>query len=86
MRQTSLDSYFYMLWDGTLGERQAMVLTFISNFPKCTDQEIAKGLGFKDPNAVRPRRKELLDQGYIIECGTKICNITGRRSTIWKVK
>lgn len=86
MRQTSLDSYFALLWDGTLGERQSLVLYYIVNHPGSTDREIAEELGFKDPNSIRPRRKELLDKGLIENCGIKKCSVTGRAALAWRSK
>jgi len=83
IQQTSLDAYFQLLTSGTLHPRNQMVLEFIGLNPYMTDMEITKGLGFNDPNQVRPRRKELLDAGHIVDAGTRKCTITGRMAHIW---
>lgn len=50
-----------------------------------TDREIARSLGFGDPNKVRPRRFELMEASLIIEAGTKICSVTERTALMWKI-
>ena len=83
IRQTSLNAYFKLLTSGELHPRNQMVLEYIYINPYSTDMEITKGLGFNDPNQVRPRRKELLDDGHIVDAGTRKCTITGRMAHIW---
>jgi hypothetical protein len=84
MRDTSLDAY-HTLED--LGQRQWQVyhaiqqLWFKQGGP--TDREIARYLGYSDPNKVRPRRKELLDAGLIVEGGKRVCSVSGIVAYTW---
>lgn len=50
-----------------------------------TDRELAKDLGFSDPNNVRPRRHELMEAGLIIEAAKRKCTISGRTALTWIV-
>ena len=60
-----------------LGERAKTVLKAYGKHPEWTDFMIAKmELGFDDPNKVRPRRKELEDDGYVACRGKRICEVT----------
>jgi hypothetical protein len=45
---------------------------------KFTDRGIAVLLGFADINMVRPRLSELIDFGYLRECGKTKDMVTGR--------
>jgi len=49
-------------------------------------QSIARGMGFLDPNKVRPRRKELLDMGLVVESGKRVCEFTGKLCYVWDVE
>lgn len=51
-----------------------------------TDQEIAKKLGFSDPNKVRPRRNELVKAGFLVNFGKKKCKITGKMAIFWDLR
>lgn len=79
MRSTSLDAYTEIKPE--LGDRQKMVFDAIVKLGCPTDLEIMRYLGFKDPNKVRPRRKELLNQGRITECEKRTCSVSGM--TVW---
>lgn len=83
--ETSIDVYTEIIDEGLVGERQIIVLDYILKNPNVTDWEITKGLDFADPNRVRPRRKELVDIGIVIESGKRPCTITKRNVTIWRV-
>lgn len=83
---TSILSFIYLKDKGLIGQRQLEVLETISKHPNSTDREITDLLGRKDPNYVRPRRKELYDLG-IIECsGVRECIITDKQAETWKVR
>jgi len=69
-----------------LGLAQQIVYDVIEKLGCPTDMEITKNLGYADPNKVRPRRKELLDMGFITECEKRICSITKRTVWSWRVK
>lgn len=82
MRDTSLNAYYSLL--SKLGERQTMVLRYIFTHPNETDMEITRGMGFDDGNAVKPRRKELLDQGLIKETWKRKCTVTNNLAMTWE--
>ncbi len=84
IRSTSLESYSVIKPE--LGDRQKIVLEVIKILGCPTDLEIAKYLGYKDPNKIRPRRNELLKSGYIAECEKRECSISHRTVYRWRVK
>jgi transcription initiation factor IIE alpha subunit len=47
-----------------------------------TDEEIQAATGL-NPNAVRPRRGELVEAGYLRESGLTRRTASGRRATVW---
>ena len=83
MRQTSIDTYKDI--KPHLGKAQNLVYGAIKMLGCPTDLEITKFLHLSDPNKVRPRRKELLDQGLITECEKRICVISKRTVWSWRV-
>lgn len=86
MRMTSLDAYLQV---PQLSETQQQVYDNILEnntmnlYP--TDREIAKELGYSDPNKVRPRRYELMEAGIITEAGKRKCSVSKRTALTWKV-
>jgi len=84
MRSTSLDAYNDIKPE--LGDSQKIVYDAILKLGCPTDLEVTRFLGFSDPNKVRPRRKELLDQGRITECEKRICSISGRTVWSWRIR
>lgn len=85
VRQTSVDCYYEIMEEGLIGDRQKIVYDFIIDNENLTDMEITIALGYKDPNKIRPRRKELFDFGLILDGGIKKCSITGRKAHFWKI-
>ena len=83
VRFTSLITYREITKDGTLGEMQAKVYQAFKNHPNQTDREITRLMGLSDPNNVRPRRKELVQHGYLIETGKRKCGVTHRKAITW---
>jgi len=82
VRDTSLLAYMDL--KHTLGERQRIVFETIKGSPMgITDIEIANELGFSDPNKVRPRRKELFDNGLIKAVGKRQDKFTNKMAYIW---
>lgn len=78
-----------------LSDRCRVVLRiFMDTLQPMTDREAMQRLGFTDPNAVRPRITEMVESGWLEECGTaidsdtkkavRICRPTG--STISRVR
>lgn len=80
---TSVESYHEIL--ETLGERQRLVYELIRRYPEHTDRELARLAGAGDPNAIRPRRTELLDKGVITEGGKRRCEVTGKLAKTWRI-
>lgn len=72
-----------------LGRRQYEVLKAIRDLNMHgihpTDREIAKLLGYADPNKVRPRRHELMEYELIAEAGKKICSVSGKLAITWRI-
>jgi len=83
VRDTSLEAYYSI---ERLGEKQRRVLAYIKAFPGSTDRELAQMMNCADPNGVRPRRKELVDLGLVVECGARVCRVSGRRALTWRAR
>lgn len=49
-----------------------------------TDQEIASYLQCRDPNAVRPRRNEMVKLAWVEMAGKRKCQISGRTAIVWR--
>lgn len=81
--QTKLES-FYSMDENDKGRMQQLIYGELMKSPG-TDSEIAKRLGFDDPNKVRPRRFELVEQGLIQEHGKRPCEVTGRKAIEWVI-
>jgi len=47
-----------------------------------TDEEMQTALGM-DPNTQRPRRRELVQAGYIVDSGKRRETRTGRNAIVW---
>ncbi len=62
-----------------LAKRAAAILAWLAEHGPATDREVMRGLGFVEPNAVRPRISELIDAGLVAECGERLCVTTGQR-------
>jgi hypothetical protein len=59
--------------------KQAVLLVFRGAWPQgMTDRQVMESLGFKDPNAARPRITELTLSGHIAEIGKVRDQLTGR--------
>jgi hypothetical protein len=61
-----------------LSRRAIAVLGWVRIFGPHTDREIMEGMGFTEPNAVRPRITELIDAGKLMEVGSIRCPVTGK--------
>jgi len=86
IRQTSLWSYQEI--KPKISERQQQILdVLVENGEQTglTDQEITGKLGKSDPNYVRPRRFELYKLGIVIDYCKRVCKITGKISTEWRL-
>lgn len=84
VQQTSLLAYDDIKKD--IGLRQRLVLKGFREIGcDASDREVASHLGFRDPNMVRPRRKELFDLGLLYAFSKRSCKITGKTVITWKV-
>ena len=83
MRQTSLLAFENM--KPVLGQRHELILEALRSIQPATAYEVARFLGFSDPNAVRPRIHELLERGCVQEAGIRKCNVTNSRAIEWIV-
>jgi len=86
VKDTSIKAYQEIIEDGVLGNGQIEVYKTLIEEPDLTDCEISNLLGYKDPNKIRPRRKELLDLGLIQSSGKRECSITGKTAYQWEPK
>jgi len=66
-----------------LGQRHELILEALRTIQPATAYEVARFMGFSDPNAVRPRIHELLERGLVREAGRRACSCTGSQATEW---
>lgn len=64
--------------------RAEKILDFMGE-RELTARQIARGMGFSDPNAVRPRLTELKSEGRVKAVGKAKNDLTGRIESIWRV-
>ena len=88
VRDTSLDAYMEIVSNpGSLNSRYQDILIAVDGLGKpSSDYEIASFLEFGDPNKVRPRRYELVNNFYkpfLEEKGKRVCRMTGKRVFVW---
>lgn len=70
---------------GQFGRRALAIIAFARGAREpFTDRECMIGLGFSDPNAVRPRISELVDARVLEEVGSVACPVT--RKTVRRVR
>jgi hypothetical protein len=86
VQETSIKAYHEIIDEGLVGKRQTEVFELLIKNPNLTDTEIAIKLGYKDMNKTRPRRKDLVDLGMVIENGKRTCSITTRTVIQWCIK
>jgi dihydrodipicolinate synthase/N-acetylneuraminate lyase len=77
MHENSVEAYHAE--EAKLSKRATAVLDWITVHGPHTDREVMQGMGFAEPNAVRPRLTELVDAGKLIEVCTRKCPVTGKR-------
>lgn len=76
MHINSLDAY--RAEEARLSRRAEAVLEWITEHGPHTDREVMRGMGFKEPNSVRPRITELIEAGKLMEVGNVRCAVTGK--------
>mgnify|MGYP001594862010 CR=1 FL=1 len=74
MHENSLDAYGAER--ERLGRRAQAVLAWVHGHGPATDRDIMRGLGFTDPNTVRPRVTELVEWGLLAEIGRRVDSLT----------
>lgn len=77
VHQNSIDCYYAE--EAKLSTRAAAILDWISEHGPHTDREVMRGMGFTEPNQVRPRITELIDANKLMEVGDVKCPVTGHR-------
>lgn len=64
-----------------MGSQRGRVLSYIASNNGATDHQISRALGILD-SSVRPRRGELLEDGYVIDTG-RVREHRGSEWTVW---
>lgn len=64
--------------------RYQKILDFIGD-KELTARDVCYGLGYSEPNAVRPRMTELKDAGILIVIGKRKDDVTGVKVSVYKV-
>ena len=59
-----------------LSKRAWLILAFITHNGPKTDRQVMEGMGFKEPNSVRPRITELIEAGKLLEVTSVRCPTT----------
>lgn len=84
VRETSIETYYELEYEGILGEKQLQVWETIRKLGGPTDKEV--GVHIQYPaSSVSARRNELVEFGVVEEAGKKVCSISGRRALSWRV-
>ena len=83
MRQTSLNAYREVSNSLFLTQSYRDIMAVLNDSYGMSDREIAKKLGYLDPNKIRPRRHELTKAGLIQDCGKRPCKISKKRVHFW---
>ncbi len=65
--------------EGITANRCRLILAFLRNHGASTERDVMLGLGFCDMNSVRPRLSELIDDGRVLEVGSRPDAMTGRK-------
>lgn len=68
----------YRAEESRLSKRAEAVLAWIRENGAHTDREVMRGMGFSEPNAVRPRITELLELHKLTEVCSRRCPETGK--------
>jgi hypothetical protein len=63
----------------SLGKRASLIHQLLLDKGALTDRDVMELLGFKEPNATRPRLTELIKSHWCYEVGDINCPVTGKR-------
>lgn len=77
---------FYQGQTDLFNKREVEILKAFRNKGPMTDREVMFELCFEDPNAVRPRISDLIDDGVLVQIGDKPDPITGRTVRIVRLR
>lgn len=68
----------YMQERQNLSKRSTAILEHLQLSKEKTDRQVRDEMGFDDMNNVRPRITELVQAGFLTECGKTKCPITNK--------
>lgn len=90
MQLTSLLQYFPSYSEQEFNQKfrqqtKREIIFLLQKHNNLTDREIAKRLGYDDPNKVRPRRNELAKKEIVIEDNKRACSVGLKLSIAWKL-
>lgn len=77
IHQNSLEAFDTI--EDERGERAEMIYQLLAKSGAAlTDRQIMTELRFHEPNAVRPRITELIDNRWLVETSSVVCPVTGK--------
>lgn len=76
VHQNSIEAYHSS--GPLISKRARLVLDWFRANGPATDRGAMEGLGFREPNQVRPRITELIDAKELREVGSVSCPVTGK--------
>jgi predicted HTH transcriptional regulator len=76
MHEHSLEAYRSERHE--LSARSQSVFDWLKQHGPATDRQVMFGLGFREPNSVRPRITELIDSGLVREVGSTKDQFSGK--------
>lgn len=68
----------YRAEESKLSKRAQAIYDYVERAGPRTDREVMAGMGFTDPNSVRPRITELIEANKLMEVGDVMCPVTKR--------
>jgi hypothetical protein len=69
-----------------LSKRAEAIYAWILERGPKTDREVMQGMGFSEPNAVRPRLTELVAAGRLMEVCSRKCPVTGKTVRVLDIR
>lgn len=84
VRDTSILAYLSLAEH--LGEMTQAAYEAVKQYPYRTSKELAKKLGYTDPNKIRPRLTELKDAGLIYNPYKRICSESHLQAYVWSIR
>lgn len=82
MRNTSIDSYIQIKNNSLLSEKRFQVYDLLYRHGPATAGELFQII---QKNTINSRLSELQALGVVSQVGDKVCNFTGKLSTLWDV-